>query len=230
MYFNLSSAARSLILATVGASLVIAGVGITYVAIEREERTIIRHELIVTLDLRTLEEPLTAEQQLRAAVFERETERLLGNDVSLRFEILPLLREHASLELTMASGSVMQFYLEGTMRNSERLKQTIERLHKSVRALLTHTSIERRNFEQGFSAVIARVNEKAVTTNAKDMNGWHTFQTHTASGTGLVTALWNDRFIISNDPERLRAKIIGNVVSPLAIHCQIAYPLARCRF
>ena len=223
-----------------------------YLALDRERVFTLQNELAVTFDVRTLEEPRTPDQELRAALFQNEVEHLLGNDVNLRFELLPLLQKPSSLELVIASGSIVQFDLEGTMRNSEFLKLTIERLHKSVRTLLTNTAIERRNFEQGFSALIARVSDKAVVTQTKDSNGWQTVETLTASGTGLFTARWDDRFIISNDSEHFHSQISGLVPhlsgipsSPLntptdstkdrkgaglVIHCQITYPLARCRF
>lgn len=129
-----------------------------------------------------------------------------GKDVSLRYDVLPLLREPASLYV--GDGTPAAFLVEGTADAD--LAAHLSALEKGARSRIGNQRIEERRFDPRFSARIIRQDASRVQEKEYDRGGWHVRMLDAGSGAAVFAVATNrNRFVVSN-----AAAWLDQVVSP----------------
>lgn len=229
MSLHLSTPSRSVLLAGTGLAIILLGLGTLAVLVQKEMQGQ-DTELHVTVNLASLEHPRNAEEEVRAAIWRTRTETIVGKDVSVPYDLLPLLHAPATLSLTVESNGMIRFFAEGSVGDTQMLHDRLARLHASVRTRLAQVQIERKNFEQGFSALLVREKPGSVRESEEEMDGWDVRSTISGSGTGLVSAEYREQYILGSERGFVESFLQRHVYPELAITCRIRYPLAECRF
>lgn len=229
MPLHLSTPSRSVLLAGTGLAIILLGLGALILLLQREMREQ-GTEPHVTVNLASLEHPENAEEEVRAMTFRTRAEATFGRDVSLAYDLLPLLHAPATLSLTAESGRIISFFVEGSVGDAQTLHDRLTRLHGSIRSRLAQIQIERKNFEQGFSALVVRDAPLSARESVEEINGWDVRSTIGADGTGLVSASSDHRYALGSERNFVEGFLKRHATPALAITCRIRYPLAECRF
>ena len=147
------------------------------------------------------------------AWFRTRTAELLGEDLSLRHELLPLLHDPFAFSWKTVSGGSL-WLLQGSADRSL-LPERLDRLHASFRNTLNRHILQERVFPErpagvgrGFrSAILGEDNAPLKETNGTTA-GWNV-RTASKGRQELATALRGHRFAVSTDGEWLLRAIRG---------------------
>ena len=132
------------------------------------------------------------ERLLRETTLRTAMRSWFGDDVSLQYDLLPLLQSRMLLTLGTASGGTTLFLLEGEARGAG-VAARLDRIRTSAESVAGTGPVTVRQFEEDVSIPqIAGGNGQNGNTTT-DEHGW-TVQT----GAGLITAVRGDRFMLSN--------------------------------
>lgn len=141
--------------------------------------------------------------------------KTFGPDVSLHYDLLPLLAHGASISMT-ASG----FVLEGHSTTFETDK-SLTRIMESVHQNMPQSTIDRHSFERGFSSTIISSSDEAIVERRQSEQG---FDIHTLwsvpQNRGIALARKGTLFRLATDTSLLLPKNTSDIpaleVSPVA--------------
>ncbi len=160
--------------------------------------------------------PTTDDARLRSAQLAATIRTLAGDNVSMEFDILPLLAGPASLHLLPASGSDthMDALLEGQMSDRELLARTVDRLHSGMTGSPSQTKIiPRLDPEDGTVVGKSVVTEtEDIVTADETWNGWQLRATSLGEH-GIYTAVRGGMFVISTRKDWLEQRLMGTTPS-----------------
>lgn len=128
-------------------------------------------------------------------------ERAFGKDVSLAYDLGPLLEDQASLTLARAQSGTVAL-LEGRSRGAA---SRLEALHAAFRATAGGALHVQRTFDEQFRVHNVRAGSE-TTDDTSVIEGW-TVRSTTRENNGIHSALKGDRFILSDDADLLREAI-----------------------
>lgn len=155
--------------------------------------------LALTTPQQTLEMYLSSlpeqERTARETMLKTVVREWLGDDVSLQYDLLPLLQSRAVLSVgaRSASGGAIPFLLEGEARGAG-VAARMERFQHSAMAMAGAGSVTVRQFEEDVSVPqVAGAGNGSIVTAERD--GWTV-----TTGPGLITAVRGHNFMIGNDP------------------------------
>jgi hypothetical protein len=131
------------------------------------------------------------ESLLRAAA------KYFGEDVSFRYDLLPLAKKPSSLQLS-SSGATLNFLLSGSMNEAVKLQSIVDRLHTTFESSLPKSTITKRFLDKRFSSIDIRHNPNMIERNQYTKNGWLIRSTHAKGSTkGLTSATRANHFLLS---------------------------------
>ncbi len=136
----------------------------------------------------------------------------LGTDISLEYDILPLLQEPAVLHITQSDG-VLGFLLEGSKRDRINRETILDRIHQSFASKTSASTVTRRVLDQRFSAIDIRHDPKRIVLEQEEFEGWiiHTTK-NPRDPYPIVTATKEQSFLLSNAEEIIKEAIKSRVL------------------
>jgi len=131
---------------------------------------------------------------------ERRAREFLGEEISMEFDLAPLLQNAAFLALSRsASDARLRFLLMGEERPAILLR-TVDRFHASVKAGLSSHVIRRRDLPEGYVSTTIEDDPTLAEEREERREGWSVRVTRrTDTGEGLWSAVSGDRFLFTND-------------------------------
>ncbi len=130
------------------------------------------------------------ERTLKAAMLATGLQRMLGSDVSLEFDLFPLLQSRATLAMGTASGGTVPWVLEGEARGAG-VEKLLRDFHASAGGA-GRGSVSVRQFEDGVT--VPQVSAGGASgLRETEQGGWTVL-----TSPQLITALRGDRFVVSN--------------------------------
>lgn len=145
-------------------------------------------------------------QHLRAAVSalgSTVTASLLGPSVSLRYDLLPLMRQPFGLYLKQQATGSLLFAWQGEV-HKEDAAQTATLLHASFADTLPLITVRQRALADGYEAADVSVEEEAVERRSWEEGEWTLQETAMRDASALLRTAWgNGRLLIANDAEAM---------------------------
>lgn len=119
-----------------------------------------------------------------------------GEGVSFRYDILPLLEEPSSIQLSN-SGGTLHVLLSGSMNRVKMLHTILDRLHTEFARTLPSSTITKRILDKRFSSIDIRHDVRSIEQSQSTVDGWLVHQTTLAGNAkGLTTATQGNRFLL----------------------------------
>lgn len=133
----------------------------------------------------------------------------LGDDISMQYDVLPLLNAPASLQVA-TNNEGTDLILSGSVQNAQQLARTLQKMHTSYAATLPSSAISKRTLSAQFYATDIRFDPQNIAQETSVYNGWHVQRTMQKDEIhGLVTATNMNQFLISKTDEALLQAIDG---------------------
>lgn len=121
----------------------------------------------------------------------------IGEGISFRYDILPLLTQPSSIQIS-STGASLNFLISGSMDDDVALQKTLDRLHTAYENSLPTSVITKRVLDKRFSSIDIRHNENVLDQNQFTKNEWVIRDTKLKGKTkGLVTATQGNAFLLS---------------------------------
>ncbi|MFA6523612.1 MAG: hypothetical protein WCS85_04575 [Candidatus Peribacteraceae bacterium] len=137
---------------------------------------------------------------------------LMGDDVSLREDVLPHLRGNISFFKQETGTGSIRFLLSAETEGD--LRKTLDRLHESAAKRLSTGIVTRRTLEQGFTSVTITDNPSLLSTSQDTENGWDVRRTQrNDTRDGLLTARRGNQLILTNDADWLGQVTSGSAAA-----------------
>jgi hypothetical protein len=147
-----------------------------------------------------------------------------GPGVSFSYDILPLLRNEKTLELSQNGSGSTFFTLHGASSNSVDLARTLALLHTSIRGEIDSTVITQRKLNDRFYAKDIRM-EGSQYTSSSTVEDWQIEQTHSPKGILLLASATNgEAFILTNNPQSVSSLTSGPKTPDLPFGDSITLP------
>ncbi len=147
------------------------------------------------------------------AGLQQVVQELLGDSVSLQYDLLPLLSGETTLELAYGSGGNLLFALHGEQRDSATLEKKLTLIQKSADNLSNQVEIQDRTFDEKFPSRNVRTKPEDNTT--KNVNGWDVVESRRPDGSLLVViATSGNKFLVTNSSDAATLKNAGSITSP----------------
>jgi hypothetical protein len=130
----------------------------------------------------------------------------LGKDLSVTYDILPLLRDKVSLQLAAGQDGSTHFLLEGTLesRNEERLQTILRSFETSLPAMRRETL----TFEENFVSDTLAQDERIIEKSAETIEDWEVRRiVHKDTKQALALATKGQLFMLSDSPEALETRL-----------------------
>ncbi|MDD4628227.1 MAG: hypothetical protein PHE68_02415 [Candidatus Peribacteraceae bacterium] len=139
-----------------------------------------------------------------------------GNEASMEFDLLPLLKDSIAFSLTEHAEKKPSFLLSGTADEAT-LSPLLTRLHDSVHAGLPSARVVTRILDKGRYVFRNLRSDTSGTEEKKEKKGeWQLHSTiHAVDGKGLFSAVNGKSYLLSNDAE-LIAEVTGGSGSLLS--------------
>lgn len=135
----------------------------------------------------------------------------LGKDVSLTYDVLPLLRGDTVLHVGR-EGANIRFLAEGLLIDEG--EERLEAIADAFRANLPAVKRETLTFDRGFVSDTLAEDPEVVEDRLFSVEGWSVRAIrHTESNQALVLAEKGDRFMLSDSPAAVEARIRGTYAS-----------------
>ncbi len=150
---------------------------------------------------------------LTQSIRQRQIEKLLGADVSMQFDILPLLKRPAVACIRDVGGR-RSVLLIGETENATAWEKITARLHDSFHDRASRGYVDRRTVEEKYAYAIVKDATTDLHTESRMENGWSTTVTPLTASGGLFTARLRNRFVLATSPE-LFASGLSPVLRPL---------------
>lgn len=145
---------------------------------------------------------LLSESKVAAAV-----RAIVGDEISIPYDILPLLGESSTLHLgNTEAGGPLRFLVEGTA--PEDARDTLMTIRESFRSSLPSFRRQTMTFDDGFASDTLAMDDARLEEATNDMEGWdvRTLR-HADSNRTLVTAQRGREFLVSDDPQAIEGRI-----------------------
>lgn len=134
----------------------------------------------------------------------------LGTNVSFTHNILPLVEQPGTLQLTQTGGS-LHILLSGSHPRTDALNTHLETLHSSYASTLPTTRITHRVLDQRFSSTDLRHDEEVIVQTEEQIGEFRVTGTrHADDADGLFTAVRGTDFLISTDKQVLLYALTGS--------------------
>ena len=154
-----------------------------------------------------LTELLTLKDSLLAESFVRKLVAKIGEDISMEYDVLPLLQEPSTLHLSQ-TGSLTSFLLEGSLSNTKEREQIFDRLHETIRNKLPTVRVTKRVLDKRFSTTDLRHDPDLIELEQYTLHGWAIRITrHKEETLHLATANKGSRFIVSDNKDLIETAI-----------------------
>jgi hypothetical protein len=131
----------------------------------------------------------------------------VGDDVSLTYDLAPLFKGESALYVGLEGPDAKtRFLAEGTLERAaeERMRMIVD----SFRSYLPSIKRETLTFEQGFVSDTIAEDESAVETQKLSVEGWEINTVHhKESNRVLVVALKGEKFLVSDSPAAVEARV-----------------------
>jgi hypothetical protein len=145
---------------------------------------------------RSLQQSLQKDDAIVLEGLLQEAVHTYGKNISLQYDILPLLKEPSSVQLS-ASGGVLNILLSGSMQETKSLHSILDRLHAEYERTLPSSKITKRVLDKRFSSIDIRHDPTMIERNQRAEEGWLVRSTSLAgSHKEMVTATQSNAFII----------------------------------
>ncbi len=149
---------------------------------------------------------------LQGDILGQELSELLGADVSLQYDVRPLLTRPVTACLSGETGLWM-----GELTQGRRVWDTLSaRLHDDVRASAAQGTVERKLVDNDYEYAVVKPATGTIETMKRTESGWAITETFTGSGTGLVTARKANRFLVATSKAWLDAGLKALPSGPAA--------------
>ena len=130
-------------------------------------------------------------------------EGLIRTPMSVRYDLLPLLEEPASLQLS-ASGGSLALLVSGSSTDRITRNRTFDRLHAAHKDTLPASKITKRILDKRFSSIDIRHDESDIEEQSMTRDGWSIRSTAERGSTnGLCTATRGAMFFISSSCDHI---------------------------
>ncbi len=162
------------------------------------------------------------ERTLQQAMLKTTVRDWFGEDVSLEFDVLPLLQTQAVIVMGNKTGDGRTpFLLEGRARGAG-VAERLNRIRRSAQGSMGGGTVTEREFEDGVTVRQVRAGDETANEVQSERGGWTVSVSGTASDS-IITAVRGDTFLISNAPAWVNQRIDGSVEIP-------GLPLGRGEF
>ncbi len=138
-----------------------------------------------------------SDQQITQALLTGQIRPILGKDVSVQFDLLPLLANPATVQWKNVTNGTMLFLAQGSMDDAALRQQKLSRIAQSATAMQRGGLVENRQFDEHFSARVLTSTGGNLHMTESDVNGWHVESILHGSG-GLQIATQGNRFMLTN--------------------------------
>lgn len=135
-----------------------------------------------------------------------------GEDVSLDYDVLPLLLAPSRLTLTVTASGSTAFLLQG---RAEGAPERLAHLHDAFRGSLTTTRVVTRAFDKG-RYVFRNIREDSaqIVDESFPLGSLQAHATSQTSGRGLYSATDGENYLLSNDRTLLGRSILRSQTMP----------------
>ena len=138
-----------------------------------------------------------AEQMMIQARLQTWLKSLTGNDVSLQYDMMPLLRGQTTLAIAKAASGI-QIAIRGSTSDHDLRDSVLNRMHQSFNSTLDDTVVTSQQLDDTFSARYIRVDLTVQSKITTSVGQW--LVTTTGNDTSqLSTAVNGSDFVITND-------------------------------
>ncbi len=149
---------------------------------------------------------IAAEAQARGWVAKNAS-----NEVSMTYEILPLLNGPSGITVASASG---QYTVMLTSESAKGMEETVAHLHRGVASQSASTSRLTETFDEKFT-IDTLVDASSTNTTEETRGNWHIARTPSPNKQGLFSAFTSQRVILSTSDALLErmlsaSSILGN--------------------
>lgn len=129
----------------------------------------------------------------------RQAQDMLGEDLSMRYDLLPLLGQDATLSLAETASGSLRFLMTGHPETGN-LRESLAALRRRMRSLLPAQRVLRRTLERGFTSVTIEDDPSLLTERDEERGGWalHSI-VRRDTGMGFFDAVRGDQLILTND-------------------------------
>ncbi len=129
-----------------------------------------------------------------------ETERLLGADLSLQYDLLPLLKRPAVGCIRDENGR-RDVLLSGEIEDVSAWDALALRLHDGFRDRASKGYVDRRTVDGKYAYAVVKDAMSDLRTDSSTRNGWSVSETPLTASGGLFTARLRNRFILATAPD-----------------------------
>ncbi len=156
----------------------------------------------------------TTDPLLQQELLTQEIESLLGAEISLQYDLAPLLRRPTTACLA-GEGNARTGLLLGEFTGGRTAWDSLAlRLHDSFNARHAEGTVERRLVDDEYEYAIAKSTTTSSETTTRTEGGWAIRETVTGSGSGLFTARRGNRFLIATSQDWLHAGLNATPSAP----------------
>ncbi|MDD5470171.1 MAG: hypothetical protein PHO92_05245 [Candidatus Peribacteraceae bacterium] len=151
------------------------------------------------------------EQAVLQAILAQRIRAALGPDVSMEFDLLPLLENETMIALSRNGSGALAFAIRGETKRAEQAMDLLRILQESAGNTLRGTEVRTRLFDGRFPAKDIRLAQQEQPEPAKTENGWHVWRGRTADETApLIGAVKGRTFVLSNDTASAEALLAAS--------------------
>ncbi|MDD3897180.1 MAG: hypothetical protein PHU04_05105 [Candidatus Peribacteraceae bacterium] len=144
----------------------------------------------------------TEEQEVLQGILAQRMRTVLGPDVSVEFDLLPLLENETMIALGRNGSGALAFVVRGETKRAEQAMELLRMIQQSAGKNYKSTEVRTRLFDGRFPAQDIRIAQQETAEFAETGSGWHVWRGRTADGTApLVVAVKGKRFIVGNDTD-----------------------------
>ncbi|MFA7681622.1 MAG: hypothetical protein WCX61_01175 [Candidatus Peribacteraceae bacterium] len=134
---------------------------------------------------------------------EHVLQEIVGEEVSLTYDLLPLLSGPTSIHKGLSASGTLILAVEGIGPNISTLRSVITQLEEGFRATVPSTKITERNLDNRFVSRDIRITEEETTLREDHRDQWSVRGLHASDGRMLMSAQRGASFILANDESAL---------------------------
>jgi len=140
---------------------------------------------------------------------------LLGQDISLPYDLAPLLAAPMTVSWTRTASGALHFLVQGNAPASV-LRDKLDMIHRSFRSGLPSFDIAHRTLTNGFAATTIGEDASGVADETRTEGAWTVRKTaRQEGGASLISAVAGERFVLGNDDAWIAQALGTPAASPL---------------
>ncbi len=145
-------------------------------------------------------------------------QRFISSDVSLTYDLLPLLDRNMTLMIGAPIAGQTSFLLRGTASSRDLLAATILRMHQHAASMTSGSQVVNHTFDpkDGFSFRGLEATPGDMNIQQKNVAGWDVRITGSGASEGLSTATMGTQFLTSNNAALLSSVLESTSTLPVA--------------